>query len=491
MKKLTYLSFVIWTLFGVQITFGQRVTWERTYDIHFGSELISQVILQDTGRIFCDVRSAKFTIFTARGNRTKPVIYSYNSQGSYLDSISVYDTTMGYLMCLNRTKKHFWFHYNVSNPPYNRTVFHRVNFRGFTLARRDFRLTEPQPDSMPTIFKKLIPAPDGGFYLLAARELTVANQAREHWQVSRWDSLANRRWVKEYVYNYAIGQPEHAEFLPNGNLFVSGYSGREIMGLEIDTANGRALERKLFYTFPNVTVGWQSGKATRTPQGYLIEGINYSRDSSTLLALVNDSLSMVWSEILPTNNKLDLIPMADSSFWYLRAQRRGSTTLNRMDYWYEKVDKNRNVIISINLNSDSNTVDRRIRSVAYISDGSAIFGGSVTTSSTVGSALYLLKIDRIGTPYNPVYPPVGPVLSSNQNVNQEPNLQVYPNPFTNTLRLSHKGTAQLLDVHGRVIISQPVEAGEELKVGNLPKGMYLLRLQSVGGKLYVRKVIKE
>jgi hypothetical protein len=101
------------------------------------------------------------------------------------------------------------------------------------------------------------------------------------------------------------------------------------------------------------------------------------------------------------------------------------------------------------------------------------------------------KIDSIGTPYNPIYPPVGPVLSNNKKVNQEPNLQVYPNPFTNTLRLSHKGKAQLLDVHGRVILSQPVEAGEELKVGNLPKGMYLLRLQSVGGKMYVRKVVRE
>ncbi len=59
------------------------------------------------------------------------------------------------------------------------------------------------------------------------------------------------------------------------------------------------------------------------------------------------------------------------------------------------------------------------------------------------------------------------------------------------LTLSHKGNAQLLDVHGRVIISQAVEAGEELKVSNLPKGMYLLRLQSVGGKLYVRKVVRE
>ena len=102
-----------------------------------------------------------------------------------------------------------------------------------------------------------------------------------------------------------------------------------------------------------------------------------------------------------------------------------------------------------------------------------------------------MKVANFGIPYNPIYPPVGPVLTSNQRQNQEPNLQVYPNPFTNTLRLSHKGNAQLLDVHGRVVISQAVEAGEELKVGNLPKGMYLLRLQSVGGKLYVRKVVRE
>ncbi len=71
------------------------------------------------------------------------------------------------------------------------------------------------------------------------------------------------------------------------------------------------------------------------------------------------------------------------------------------------------------------------------------------------------------------------------------NLQVYPNPFANTFRLSNKGIAQLLDVHGRVILSQSVEADEELKVGNLPKGMYLLRLQGEGGRMYLRKVVRE
>ncbi len=496
MKLKVFLA--ICTLFWVQITFGQRVVWERTYDHSTGSngtgDDILEVFLQDTSQFFVRTVTNEFSIRAGSVRRQKPVFFKVNSSGIILDTLIINDSISGYQVSLNRVKKHLWLSYNIQNFPYSRRVFHRINFRGFTLARREFPRTEPQPDSMPTIFKKLIPAPDGGFYLLAARELTVANQAREHWQVSRWDSSANRRWVKEYVYTYAIGQPEHAEFLSNGNLFVSGYSGREIMGLEIDTANGRAIERKLFYTFPNPTVGWISARAKRTPQGYFLQGGNYSNDSAGFRALVNDSLRIVWSEWQSVNNtggNDEYMPMADSSFWYLRVQRIGGINLIRKDYWYEKVDKNRNVIVSIYLNSDSNTIERSINSVAYISDGSAIFGGSVTTRNTIGSALYLLKIDSIGTPYNPIYPPVGPVLTSNQRQNQEPNLQVYPNPFTNTLRLSHKGTAQLLDVQGRVILSQPVEAGEELRVGNLPKGMYLLRLQSVGGKLYVRKVVRE
>jgi hypothetical protein len=354
MKKLTYLSFVIWALFGVQITFGQRIVWERTYDISSGAngdgDLVFEAYLYDTSRYFFRSNCMEFGLRINNTYRQRPVIFQANSQGIITDTIIVQDTIISYLGSLNRQKQHFWLYYRINNFPYSRTVFHRVNFRGFTLARREFPRTEPQPDSMPTIFKKLIPAPDGGFYLLAARELTVANQAREHWQVSRWDSSANRKWVKEYVYTYAIGQPEHAEFLPNGNLFVSGYSGREIMGLEIDTANGRAIERKLFYTFPNSTVGWQSGKAVRTPQGYLIEGLNYSRDSATVRALISDSLSIIWSEIGPSSNKRDYTAMADSSFWYLKVQSIPNT-LN-FDYRYEKVDKNRNLVVSVNLNSD-------------------------------------------------------------------------------------------------------------------------------------------
>jgi hypothetical protein len=181
-------------------------------------------------------------------------------------------------------------------------------------------------------------------------------------------------------------------------------------------------------------------------------------------------------------------PMRDSSVWMVNE-------INNNNLHHIKLSPDSTVLVDIPLvfSADSNNTSVYIKSIIHFNDGSAIIGGDGTRqeNQSFNKDLYFCKIGGYGTPYNPIYPPVGPVLTSNKKQNLEPNLQVYPNPFTNTLRLSHKGTAQLLDVHGRVILSQPVEAGEELKVGNLPKGMYLLRLQSVGGKLYVRKVIKE
>jgi len=86
---------------------------------------------------------------------------------------------------------------------------------------------------------------------------------------------------------------------------------------------------------------------------------------------------------------------------------------------------------------------------------------------------------------------VGPVPVATKNRIVEPDLQVFPNPFTHTLRISHKGTMQLLDIHGRKVMAQAVEAGQEINTGSLPRGMYLLRFTSAAGKGYVRKVVKE
>jgi hypothetical protein len=316
----------------------------------------------------------------------------------------------------------------------------------------------------------------------------IGTQSTEQWQVSRWDSLGNRRWVKEYLYTYAFGQPQQAEFLPNGNLFVSGWAGREIMALEIDTATGRALNRKVLYTHPNHTVGWILTYIARAPNGFVIAGgtTASSGDSLAFIGFVNDSLRLTWSIYSSNTTRYFISTMADSSFWYLKTSGR-----NPNEYNYEKMDKFFNVTHSVNLNTQSNLTRKLLNSVGFISDGSAIFGGAITTTSTSGYALYLCKIDSIGTPFNPIYPPVGPVPVATKNRIVEPDLQVFPNPFTHTIRISHKGTMQLLDIHGRKVMAQAVEAGQELNTGSLPRGMYLLRFTSVAGKGYVRKVVRE
>ncbi|MDR1526632.1 MAG: T9SS type A sorting domain-containing protein [Dysgonamonadaceae bacterium] len=68
-------------------------------------------------------------------------------------------------------------------------------------------------------------------------------------------------------------------------------------------------------------------------------------------------------------------------------------------------------------------------------------------------------------------------------------LQLYPNPVTESFRISGmngKATVTLSDMNGRTVLVQTVEAGESIAVDNLPKGIYLVR---VDGKTV--KVIKQ
>jgi hypothetical protein len=339
---------------------------------------------------------------------------------------------------------------------------------------------------MPKSIFKLIPASDGGFYIMATTPRTIASQSVTLWQVSRWDSVGQRRWVNEYTDRFVNGAPLQAEILPNGELMVSGWKGTEIIALHIDTGSGRQLSRKVLFTNPR-NLGWFETVVKKLPDGYFVSGADFGNPSQTVLLKLNDTVGRVWGGYPADFYARDIETLADSSFWVVNKRPD--------NYYYERFSKDSVLLFRLNLTNYAPNEPKfgRYKGIGYFNDGSVVIGGDrvFPMGSVQNSDLVFMKVSNFGTPYNPIYPPVGPVLTSNQRQNQEPNLQVYPNPFTNTLRLSHKGTAQLLDVHGRVIIAQPVEAGEEIKVGNLPKGMYLLRLQSVGGKLYVRKVVRE
>ena len=168
--------------------------------------------------------------------------------------------------CFNKLQKQFWViqrreGYQIGS------VAQRIDLNGRTLVYRPYR--HRISDSVTGYPTKIIPASDGGYYLLGAQNVTFNNQQLRLWQVSRWDSTATRKWTGQYRFEYTAGVPQEAEFLPNGNLFVSGWHGPQIMALEIDTANGRMLDRKILYTHPR-NFNWGEAAVSRTPYGYFV-----------------------------------------------------------------------------------------------------------------------------------------------------------------------------------------------------------------------------
>jgi hypothetical protein len=484
MKKLI-LAIVFSLLFGQ--VFAQRVLWTKQIDYSgnslFKTDEFRDVHAYDTSTVFVNGNFHKHLFGYYFDVGFYPRMLKLNNRLDIVDTFVFPDTTKFYFSCLDVRKKRLWLVYELRTLNEG-LVFRKIDFNGNTRALRvlDYN-TSSLADSIPRNLYKVLPAPDGGFFMLADRSRTINSVRTIQWQISRYDSLGARKWLREYLYDFTNGTPEDCEILPNGRLFVSGSMGRNIVGLELDTATGNLIRRRTLFTNPNPN-GWLTLFVKPLPDGYLISGQDGSANSRRLFMKLSDSLTTVWGSANTTVGRYGFRPMRDSSVWMVNQ-------ISNNNLHHIKLSPDSVVLVDIPLvfNADSNNTFVYIRSIIHFNDGSAIIGGEGVANNN--QDLYFCKIGNYGTPYNPIYPPVGPVLTSNQRQNQEPNLQVYPNPFTNTLRLSHKGTAQLLDVHGRVVLSQPVEAGEELKVGNLSKGMYLLRLQSVGGKLYVRKVVRE
>jgi hypothetical protein len=275
MKKLLCSLIIFWLLpfWGN----SQSLQWERINNPS-NDDIFRDLLIQDTSAFFANVASSSFQYPTSSSVYLAPLIVKYNSQGYSQDTIILEDSTFYIYSTIDRSRKRIWVAYRTENYPYTRTVIEKINFRGFTIVRKDFQGAD-RIDSLPATIYKLLPASDGGFYMLGGRNRRIGTQNTEPWQISRFDSLGNRRWVREYLYTYAFGNPTGGEFLPNGNLFVSGWAGREIYGIEIDTATGNMVNRKVFFTHPE-NAGWFFSSVHRAADGYIVTGYD-SRNSST------------------------------------------------------------------------------------------------------------------------------------------------------------------------------------------------------------------
>lgn len=286
MKHLTLIA-VLYLHFGQ--LFAQSVDWQREIDyspLVAGSSSVDQLLnlhLVDTNTFYSTVYTGRMRV--PNFSDLYPLMLKHRaSDGAIIDTIRFFDTTSTTLSCFNRQTKDFWF-YMIKSGRVSGSVFQKVNLQGRTTFYRSDRFFPI--DSVTAFPSRLIPANDGGYYLLGYQNRTFNNQRLRLWQVSRWDSLATRKWVKEYMFEYTEGVPQEAEFLPNGNLFVSGWHGPQLMALEIDTANGRMVDRKVLYTHPrNLT--WGSGSIYRHPLGYFISAReNVQADTSSFNGFFN------------------------------------------------------------------------------------------------------------------------------------------------------------------------------------------------------------
>jgi len=473
------------------MAFSQSIVWETRFD--FGllegrypsmDEFVDLSIL-DTSTFFSNCRTIKYSVVYS-GTNYKPVVLKHNNRGEVIDSFVYFDTVNSYQFTIDRSKRRLWMVYQKIGRR-QRLVLQKINAQGQIIQYNALVLGgQANADSIPRDIYKLLPSTDGGFYIIATAPRVIASQNVTLWQVSRWDSLGVRRWVREYRDNFVYGAPNNAEILPNGELMVSGWKGTEVIALHIDTGNGAQISRKVLFINPR-GVGWNETFVRKLPDGYLVTGNDLGNPAQGIIMKLNDSLTRVWGSYPSTLIGQNIQIMADSSFWMLYP--RGN------NFFYDHFSKDSVVLNSLTLTNyrPNTSIETYLSKVEYFANGDAIIGGDkeYLDGTERNKDIVLIKVANFGTPYNPVYPPVGPVPVANKKRIVEPDLQVFPNPFTHTLRISHKGTMQLLDIHGRKVMAQAVEAGQEINTGALPRGMYLLRFTSSAGKGYVRKVVRE
>ena len=74
------------------------------------------------------------------------------------------------------------------------------------------------------------------------------------------------------------------------------------------------------------------------------------------------------------------------------------------------------------------------------------------------------------------------------------NLEVYPNPFTNTINFSNVEDVELITVTnliGQRVMTVKPESSNSINTDNLIKGIYLVSFQNRDGKVIVKKMIKQ
>jgi len=121
----------------------------------------------------------------------------------------------------------------------------------------------------------------------------------------------------------------------------------------------------------------------------------------------------------------------------------------------------------------------------YLDGIQLLTDNSLRTIPIQGNGVYTVKaiIDGRTSPMsNPT------VITSAQSAFAVSKFEVFPNPASNsvTVKTNGTGTIQILDIVGKVVITQPATGTDELNISKLATGVYTVKVGNATQKLVVR-----
>lgn len=197
--------------------------------------------------------------------------------------------------------------------------------------------------------------------------------------------------------------------------------------------------------------------------------------------------------------RLDMNGNKDTSFNYgtgfnsavssILIQSTGEILIGGHFQTYNSVQSNR----LIRLNSDG-TIDSTFDVENGFSGGSSSWNYTIWSINSQSDGKIIIGgnfIDYKDVEKNYIVRLLGDAYLSNENFNTENNIKLYPNPTSNILTITQENikNVTITDLTGKTVLKQ--STNNKISVSSLQKGIYLVTIEALDGKLETQKIIKE
>ena len=234
-----------------------------------------------------------------------------------------------------------------------------------------------------------------------------------------------------------------------------------------------------------------------TDEGYIVTGLSFSNDgdvggnngnSDYWIVKLDSTGSLVWETNLGGNSTDEAYSIAQTTDGgYIVAGYSFSIdgdvggNYGQKDYWILKLDSTGNLVWETNIGGSDNDI---ARSIEQTTDGGYIIAGSSSSiNNDVGgnngaNDFWIVKLD--GT------------LGIEDNTASK--ISISPNPTSNTISIANISEEitkiEILDLQGRLMLSQNNIINNTINLSNLQSATYLIKIH-VGRTIFYKKVIKK